>query len=120
MTTWSFYDLATGLFIGRTRRGDRVGTVPTGCGYIAGFYDRLSQRVDLDTGQVITYERTQAEIAAARRDRERRVAVHRIAALEMAQQRPMRELALDPANADARQRLAAIDAAIAAARQRGA
>lgn len=112
MSTWSFYSLETGLFTGRVSSASKLGKVPDGCGAMVGRYDRLSQRVDLDTGEVVEH-RDEALNAARQREARARAARRRIARLEAQQARPLRELAIDPNNAAAKQRLAEIDAQIA-------
>lgn len=52
----SFYDLATGILVGRTFSGDeRHLTVPAGLGVVPGQHDHLSRRVDLETGEVVEW-----------------------------------------------------------------
>lgn len=49
MTTWSFYDPATGLFVGRTYTGELQllsAHTPDGCVAIQGEYDHECQRVE--------------------------------------------------------------------------
>lgn len=58
MNTYSIYSLATGLFTGRTISvpGHALDVnVPEGCSVMLDHYDKLSQRVDTETGQVIDY-----------------------------------------------------------------
>lgn len=110
MKTWSFYRLEDGLFISRRFSSTNAEIVekntPDGCAAIEGRYDQRTQRVDLATGDVVAHEAP----PDARRLRDRAQA--RIAALEGKQNRPARELALDPSNTEARRRLEAIDAEI--------
>lgn len=59
MSSFDFYDLATGLFIGQSFMGDLdhiQHTMPTGLGYAKGVADWQSQRVDLKTGVVVDYQ----------------------------------------------------------------
>lgn len=90
--------------------------VPDSCGFKVGRFDKFSQRVDIATGDVIEH-RDEALNAARQREMRERDARRRIAALEQAQARPMRELAIDPNNDAAKQRLAAIDSEIAERRK---
>lgn len=113
MSAWSFYDSETGLFTGRVKTlpGDALlkENTPPGCGALPGVFDRLAQRVDLKTGEVVAYQRPQAEIDAEQSAKRAREARAQIEQLERAQARPMRELAIDPDNAEAKRRLAEID-----------
>lgn len=120
MSTWSFYKPDSGLFTGRVKTlpfDDLIEVnTPTGLKAIRGVFDRHTQRVDIATGEVVAYQRPQAEIDAEQRA-ERDQRIHkRIADHEAAQHRPMRELAVDPGNADAKRRLAEIEDQIAALR----
>ena len=105
---FSFYRIEDGTFTGRriVTSHPVAKNTPKGCGAVAGKYDARTQRVDLVTGEVVAYEAP----PDARRERDR--AEVRIAALESAQLRTMRELMLDPNNAEARNRLQATDAEI--------
>ena len=135
MNAWSFYDPATGLFSKRvlhcSARAVEANT-PSGLLVLEGEYDYLSQRVDLETGQVVDYQppapdddhlwhhdakrwRLKPEVAERRRSQAKARA--KILELEASQLRPQRELMMDPENKEARQRLEAIEAAIA--EQRG-
>lgn len=110
---YSFYDEKTGVFTGRRYSGKAVKeNTPQGLAAIEGTHDRRTHRVDLDTGEVVPYQAPPD--AQQQRDR----AQARIATLERAQQRPSRELAIDPDNAEARRRIEAIDAEIAQLRTR--
>ena len=116
---FSFYRLATGAFTGRRFDGPiyEVGiNTPVGCAAITGAFDRLSQRIDLETGQVVAYKRPASEIAAEQLAVRERQSRQRIAQLEQQQLRPLRELAIDSSNTTARRRLDEIDAEIAARR----
>jgi hypothetical protein len=99
---------------------------------IEGRYDHLSQRVDLDTGDIIDYrplapdddhewngdrKRWILKPDVAERRRGQAQARARIEALEIGQRRPMRELALDSDNVEAKRRLQAIDAEISELRR---
>jgi hypothetical protein len=57
--TISFYDPQTGLFTGESRSGPAewlASCVPDGLAAAPGLYDRLSQRVDLVTMEVVDYQ----------------------------------------------------------------
>lgn len=117
MTTWSFYDTATGLFVGRTYRGnDLAANTPAGCSAVGGWFDHRTQRVDLATGQVVAWEAppqpgSEARAHAARLHAE-------IAGIEKATSlRALREAVLAiaagrPVPAGAAQALSAAEAAI--------
>jgi len=134
---YSLYDKTTGRFTGRTfgidvgqdrERNEHISRhTPDGYAVIEGKFDSLSQRVDLSTKQVIDYqpEQPSAEHAwsvetrrwtlspeAQQRKQARAAALVQIRDLEASQLRPLRELALDPTNAEARTRLRAIEAQI--------
>lgn len=64
MKTYSFYSTASGMFDGLRFRGheaDALRHCPPGCALIEGAHDRLSQRVDLQSGQVIDYQPAKPE-----------------------------------------------------------
>lgn len=116
MNTWSFYDRATGLFAGRIYSGpdDCLG-MNTSDGFVAieGMFDRHTQRFDIERGEVIE----DLSLSAGRDQFERRQrALTHIAELERRQLRPTRELAIDPSNESARERVQAIEAQIAGLR----
>lgn len=59
-TKWSFYRLADGIFTSATYAASddthlSVNT-PSGCSAIKGSFDLLSQRVDIETGEVVDYQ----------------------------------------------------------------
>jgi hypothetical protein len=132
--TWSFYDAQTGALSGRRFSGPArmlKANTPEGHVAIEGKLDRLSQRVDVATGNIVDYVPPQPDErhewhAQSKRWRKRadvvlreaadRRARKRIAELERAQLRPLRELAVDANNAEAKRRLAEIDAEIAGLR----
>lgn len=120
MNSWSFYDLTTGEF--STRRISSTAPLslkkltPAGCAPIRGRYDRRTQRVDIATGAVVERVRAQSEIDAEAQQSTRMTALARIRQLEEQQARPLRELAIDPANTAARARLATLDEQIAGLR----
>lgn len=108
---WAFYDLKTGFFTGRhfSARGAShlKANTPGGCGAMEGEHDPRTERVDLSTGEIVSYE------APPDLSRERYRLHARIVALERAQARPVRELLIDPTNPEARRRLTAIEDEIA-------
>lgn len=131
MKTWSFYRKSDGLFLGREFSAPYseclAQNTPAGCVAIEGVFDRLSQCVDLTSGQVVSYQPPQpdenhewnattkrwvkrAEVIA--REAQRAQALTRIDELERRQHRRLRELlaASDP-------QLKAIDDEIAELRQ---
>jgi len=130
----SFYDKSTGLFTGRSFSGPHEALALNTAadeGAIVGRFDHLSQRVDLETGQVIDYQPPSpsddhAWHAASKRwvlKREVQEAIAAdgkargaIAKQEQLSLRAIRELLLDPQNKDARARLQSVESAIAAAR----
>lgn len=59
MSTWTFYQSATGLLVGRTFSGpaeDLPANTPADCSAIEGHFDHLCQRVDLEAGLVVDYQ----------------------------------------------------------------
>jgi len=136
--SWSFYNATTGEFLPRLFSGSSKlleQNTPAGHVAIEGQFDPLSQRVDVETGEVVDYQPPQPDDDHEWREkvvegrprwvkkreivaREARAATAQadIDALERKQLRPMRELALDPSNAPARQRVAEIEAEIVAKR----
>lgn len=122
--TWSFYDPATGSFVGRTYRGaDLAANTPAGCAAIEGRFDHRTQRVDLATGQVVAWE-PPPQPAAEARDRALRLRAE-IAAIEQATTplRALREAVLAlaaglPVPAESAGALATAEAAIAPLRER--
>ena len=110
--SWQFYDRATGLFSSRAFAGPEralAANTPDGCAAIEGRYDRNTQRVDVASGQVVAYQRPVSEVDTERREADRRRARRRIDELERAQLRPLRELAIEPANQEAKRRLEQIE-----------
>lgn len=97
--TWSFVD-ANDVYTGKTFTGPAhalATNTPEGCRAVEGPLERDRNRLDPELERSRTLER--------------------IEALERQQARPLRELAIDPANAEATQRLAVIDEQIAMLRQ---
>ncbi len=122
MRTWSFYRLSDGTFTGRefSAPNDKAmsANTPEGCAAIEGRYDCQSQRVDLESGRVITDEAMREEHERnASAERRRLGALTAIQALEQKQLRPMRELAIEPTNRTAADRLRSIEEEIAKHRQ---
>jgi hypothetical protein len=113
---WSFYNPETGEIFKRTFSGStkllELNT-PAGMVAIEGAFDHRTQRIDVDTKKAVDY---QPGIDAARAETSEQQAQARVAILEAAQSRPLRELAIDPSNATAKQRLAEIDGEIASLR----
>lgn len=96
--TWSFVD-ADDVYTGKTFTGPvhaLAANTPAGCRAVEGLLERDRNRRDPEL--------------------ERSRTLDRIEALERQQARPMRELKIDPSNAEAARRLAAIDAQIATLR----
>lgn len=125
MRRWSFYDLETGEFVGRefcsSNEADIESSMPSGCGAIEGRHDPLTERVDLETMQIVAWRNAKRIAAVERRD----VVLgarSRIASLEARQMRAMREDRLRPDDRDPsdnktpRERLQEIDDEIAALR----
>ena len=59
MRTTYFYKLDTGLFTGQYESNSGAAmapTVPDGCGAFVGDIDPYASRMDLDTGEVVTYQ----------------------------------------------------------------
>jgi hypothetical protein len=57
--TWSFYRLSDGTFTGRTLcvpDNAIAMNTPAGLAVKAGIFDHLSQRVDVDSGEVVDYQ----------------------------------------------------------------
>jgi hypothetical protein len=129
MKNYHFYDLRTGeihrhSFSASDHEAVSTNT-PPGCAAIEGQYDREAQRVDISTGQVIDYQppapsadhewnadtkRWQLTAAAADKISRSNAARARIAQLEAAQHRHVREHCLGVAGAAAE--LKKIDAEI--------
>lgn len=136
MKTYSFHDPATGLIAPETvtcseRQAD-ANTRP-GLTRIEGKLDHLSQRVDIETGDVVDYQPPAPSAlhewdAAAKRwilpaaviaeQAEQRALLAMIQRIEARQPRAIRELLLTPSDRDARQRIADLDSGIAALRAR--
>jgi hypothetical protein len=129
MRTWSFYLLETGAFTGRTYSSTDPDTLarntPPDCVAIEGTFDPRTQRFDSRAGMVEHWRPAPPSddhewidgawrlSAAAIRRR----TLAQIRAIESQQLRPLRELAVDPDNPIARERLTSLDAQIAALRE---
>lgn len=135
MRTVHFFSLNTGLLSAHSLRissanADAVikANTPPDHAPIEGVSDPISQRVDLETRQIIDYQPSapdedhewntqirrwalKPDIAKARADRSSALA--QIATIEQSQQRAVRELAIEPTNATARAKLIDTDARIA-------
>ena len=135
MSIVSFYRLDSGEFTGQTFQASSSAPIelntPAGCGWIAGRFDPLSQRVNLETRTVVDWRppapdadhEWDADIRRWRKRREarereaaRRRALEKISELEASQARALREVALGDTTGEARARLETVDAAIAALR----
>lgn len=58
MTTFSFYDPATGIFVGRSFSGPQrmlEANTPEGLSAMVGQFDPAAHRVDIETGEVVPY-----------------------------------------------------------------
>jgi len=131
--TWSFFYLQTGLLTGRTYSAPDLETIeantPLGCGAVTGAHDHKRFRVDLENGAIVEYQppspgfgyewdgetRAWVRTAAALKGEAAR---GRIKYLEGRQARAVRELAINPANAIARETLTSIDSEIEGERQK--
>lgn len=120
MKTFSFYDPATGLLSGGNvtlPEGLLELNTPEGLVAIEGVFDPARQRIDLATGKAVDWQPpVDPQRAAAHRHFERERLVRQ---MEGQQARSMRALLLDPNDQQARQRLAEIEAQIAATGIRG-
>jgi len=93
VSTWHFYDPESGRFIGRSFSGPvshLEANTPDGSAAIEGNFDADTQRVNLATGEVESF----APEPSTEGNRDRQIALSRIAALESKQDRALRELAL--------------------------
>jgi hypothetical protein len=128
---WSFYDAKTGLL--RAKRVtiphyvDVSTKTPEGCKPIEGFFDHLSQRIDIRTGDVVDYVPPQPDADyewsmhhrrwlknedVRTREFYRQEVQARVEALELRSLRAQRELRANPQDEEALARLAAIDTEI--------
>jgi hypothetical protein len=140
MKTWSVFDPKDGQFTGHIISGPASAlteNLPPTMQAIEGRFDRLSQRVDIESGAVVEYQPPQPDVDhewnaqtkrwekrpdVVQREIRRTVALAKIAELELNQQRPMREDRLRPTERDQkdgklpRERLQEIEDEIAALR----
>lgn len=105
---FSEYCKADGVFTSQSVTGFRPADSETH-GWRPGRYDHQSQRVDMQSDEVVAYAPPPPDDAPRRRRR----ALALIAELERKQLRPLRELVRNPTNAEARFRIDAIDLEIA-------
>jgi hypothetical protein len=132
--TWSFADIETGMFDGRSFSGSEIAlqlNMPDGVIAVPGEADHLSQRFDLETGAVVNYQpprpsqeyewdvetlRWRLSAEAARQKQILQSAQARALELENSQSRAVRELLLSAGigSKEARDKLQAIEDGIAA------
>jgi hypothetical protein len=103
---WSFYSLETGEFTGR-RYGaatdlDLKSRTPNGCGAIEGSFDPETQRVDLESLDVIDHVAVDRMAARERREAIRAAQAER-ATLEIEQIRSISSLLDNPSDREARE-----------------
>ncbi len=119
MKTVTLFDERTGLFGRVLMMPDHAiaANVPDGFGFKEGRFDKHSQRVDVETGEVIAYERPQAEVDRERREVRRADSQREVEVIERDGQRALREavLLLLP-DGPLKDRIKADDDAIAAKR----
>lgn len=135
MRHWHFYDEASGLFTTATFSSQNVkmlpANTPKGCKAIEGRFDHLSQRVDIETGEVVDYRpaapsddyewngevRRWVLSPSAHAETVKDIAAREaITDAEVGSLRALRELLLDPSNAAARAKLQSVNDQIAARR----
>lgn len=134
MKTYSFFDPETGAIDPTTvtcSEKQAEANTRSGMTRIEGALDHLSQRVDLKTGLVVDYQppapsdlhewdtgtkRWRLPDAVIAAETARQAVLASIERIEATQLRSLRELALNPADKEARKRVAAIDAEIAVLR----
>lgn len=129
MKTRSVYDPGTGIFTGEVLTCSEDQLKPNARGaMIGGRFDRLSQRVNIETGDVVDYKppapddryewrenvangrpRWVKRVDVAEREGRDLAARQKIAELETQQIRSMRELMLDPNDPSPRERLRSIE-----------
>jgi hypothetical protein len=125
----SFYDQTTGLFHSHWLgpENQMAGNTPPNCKHVVGRHELYGSRVDISTGEVVAHvpppptpdhvwDPNAKRHVLSDNALHMRATLTRIASLEVSQQRPQRELILDPTNAEARKRLSAIDSEISALR----
>lgn len=136
MKTYSFADPITGAISPETvtcSDKQAAANIRPGMTRIVGALDHLSQRVDIETGDVVDYQppapsalhewdavikRWKLPDAVIAAQAEQRALLAMITRIEAKQLRSLRELMLDPADKAARDRVTAIDSQIAALREK--
>lgn len=106
MPTWSFADPATGEFTGGRFAGpDDLLEVNTPAGLLAvlGEHDPLAARVEVSTGEVVPFVSPHAGRLA--REAEEDAVQQRLAEIDLRALRSLRELAINPNDHQARERL---------------
>jgi hypothetical protein len=115
---WRFYSLTDGRFMGAFGTNDKnyeemlEANTPAGAAAKEGHFDPLTQRVDLETGEVVEYQPDVANIELVQKDAAARAEIDR---LEVSQMRAVREALLEllPDGSEAKTKLLEIDGAIA-------
>ena len=123
MRRWHFYSLTDGILLSGTfstndkNAEEMLGlNTPKGSAPIEGYFDRFTQRVDLETLTVVPYEaKPPADIEREQKDAAARAA---IVAIEGDQARVVREALIEllPDGSEAKRKLVQIDSAIATQR----
>jgi hypothetical protein len=109
------YDLQTGeisaeRYTGSTREF-AMELTPTGTGFIEGQRDHLRERVDLETGSVVSWE--SPKLAAFEREQRRSLLRARMSQIDVLKARPIGALLLDPNSQADRDRLAGLEGELA-------
>jgi hypothetical protein len=116
VTAYSFYDPKTGALTGATFYSSNPAhlalNTPAGLAVVEGEWSAERYAVDLATGAVVP----RRDAPPPDPEKRRRDLLVQIAHLEARQMRPLRELAIDPHDRGARERVTAIDEQIAALR----
>lgn len=129
MKTWCFFNPATGLFIDRIYCSSNLQSLeantPEGLYAVEGRYDYLSQRVDVESGEVIDYQppqpsddhewnvntkRWQLKQEVEARNRQRASALMQLQQLDAKETRAISDLLTHPNDETAQTRLAAVRA----------
>jgi hypothetical protein len=125
MRTAHFYDLSTGVFTGESfsfsgRDDVLASNTPPGCGVYEGDIDWLSNRIDVETKQILDYQppppdvdhewnlqtkRWQKRTDVVAREQRTADAIAEIQSLEKLQVRSISELLVDPDATEARDNL---------------
>lgn len=119
MPTWSFADEKTGEFTGQQFSGPDEhlpANLPPGTVAVEGTHDPLTTRYNLQSETVEEFASPQAQRLERERNRER--LDNRLAELESRTLRALRELAINPNDGQARQRLIELDQQAAGLRER--